>query len=274
MATPSEYLPAVRVMLVSEATRVEAKWAANPQECIAIGRELIGDADREHVLALLVDVHLRVVAIHTVAIGGLAQAPCDVAATFRAAILANAAGIVLVHNHPSGSAVFSDDDRRLWATIQEAGRLLGIGTHDFLVVTPGGGPAASLVHASEVGAERTRKTPAVEAEERAARRRIRCRTEDERTAFVSAIERGAGPGDFMWQERAGGPFLTFRGLARRFCSAGLALPERSTLALGLPKGASYASAARCLLRRWEGEGSGDELRDRGVAQIRRGPGAH
>ena len=56
---------------------------------------------------------------------------------FRAAIEANAAAIVLVHNHPSGDPTPSPDDRVITEQLAAAGRLLDIPVHDHVVIGQG-----------------------------------------------------------------------------------------------------------------------------------------
>jgi len=53
---------------------------------------------------------------------------------FRAAIAEAAAGVIVVHNHPSGNPTPSGDDRAVTRQLADAGRLLGIPLHDHLVV--------------------------------------------------------------------------------------------------------------------------------------------
>ena len=53
---------------------------------------------------------------------------------FRAAIAEAAAGVIVVHNHPSGNPAPSGDDRAVTRQLGEAGRLLGIPLHDHVVV--------------------------------------------------------------------------------------------------------------------------------------------
>ncbi len=53
---------------------------------------------------------------------------------FRAAIAEAAAGVIVVHNHPSGSPVPSGDDRSVTRQLVEAGRLLDIPVYDHVVV--------------------------------------------------------------------------------------------------------------------------------------------
>lgn len=267
MATATEYLPAVRVMLVSVATSVPMMNVVPVDAAIEAARQLIGDADRENIIALLVNYRGRVTAVHTVAIGSLTNAPFDVAALFRAAILANADGFILAHNHPSGDATFSYEDHASWRMVAEAGKLLGIKAIDFVVVTPGRGPVASMFLAGKT-AERARQeaVDARYAEEHVRRQAILCRSDEERDAFVAAITSGAGPGDCVVRAGKGNRRYTFQELARRLYSALLPLPEPARLVLGLPEGANFAGTARILLRRWKTEGSNHEPRDGGVAQ--------
>lgn len=56
---------------------------------------------------------------------------------FRAAIVAGAAAIVLVHNHPSGDPTPSTDDRIVTEQLVAAGRLLDVPVHDHIIVGAG-----------------------------------------------------------------------------------------------------------------------------------------
>ncbi|UCG88783.1 MAG: DNA repair protein RadC [Gemmatimonadota bacterium] len=53
---------------------------------------------------------------------------------FRAAIAEAAAGVIVVHNHPSGDPAPSADDRAVTRQLVEAGRVLDIPVHDHVVV--------------------------------------------------------------------------------------------------------------------------------------------
>ena len=64
---------------------------------------------------------------------------------FRAAIVAGAAALVLVHNHPSGDPTPSADDRAVTDQLVTAGRLLDIPVHDHVVI--GGGFYTSFAEA-------------------------------------------------------------------------------------------------------------------------------
>ena len=53
---------------------------------------------------------------------------------FRAAIAANAAGIILVHNHPSGDPTPSEADIKVTRDLIRAGQLLKIEVVDHVII--------------------------------------------------------------------------------------------------------------------------------------------
>ena len=53
---------------------------------------------------------------------------------FRHALRANCAGMIVVHNHPSGDPTPSKEDHDITARLAEAGRILGIPLLDHVVV--------------------------------------------------------------------------------------------------------------------------------------------
>ena len=53
---------------------------------------------------------------------------------FRAAILEAAAGVILVHNHPSGDPTPSAEDRAVTRQLVAAGTLLDIPVYDHVII--------------------------------------------------------------------------------------------------------------------------------------------
>jgi DNA repair protein RadC len=53
---------------------------------------------------------------------------------FREALLEPAAGVILIHNHPSGNPAPSEEDLRVTKQLVEAGRLLGIKVYDHIIM--------------------------------------------------------------------------------------------------------------------------------------------
>ena len=56
---------------------------------------------------------------------------------FQAAILSNAACMIMMHNHPSGNVSPSMDDLKMFEKMKDAGNLIGVPILDSIVVAPG-----------------------------------------------------------------------------------------------------------------------------------------
>ena len=90
--------------------------------------------DREYVIALHLDLRKNLIGYEVVAIGSSSKAIVEPALVYKSAILNNAAGIVLAHNHPSGSPRPSKEDQELTERLTNAGEILGIKFLDHLVI--------------------------------------------------------------------------------------------------------------------------------------------
>ena len=69
--------------------------------------------------------------------GGIASVPVEPRTIFTAALLANAAAVIVAHNHPSGDPEPSTQDITLTRRLLAAGDLLGIPVLDHLVIGDG-----------------------------------------------------------------------------------------------------------------------------------------
>jgi DNA repair protein RadC len=98
---------------------------------------LLQDEPSEVFAMLCMSTKQRVLAYHEVSRGTLDSTLVHPREVFRAAILANAATIVVCHNHPSGDPTPSPDDFALTTRLVAAGELLGIPVVDHIVVGDG-----------------------------------------------------------------------------------------------------------------------------------------
>ena len=105
-----------------------------PQQAAQAFCGLVGNPDRECFVALLLDGKNRIVALHLVSLGSLNQSIVTPRETFKAAILANSAAIILAHNHPTGDLTPSSEDIAITRRLKEAGDLLGIRVLDHIIV--------------------------------------------------------------------------------------------------------------------------------------------
>lgn len=90
--------------------------------------------DREHLVRLDLDNRNRLIGEETVAIGTADMAVLSPREIFKGALLNNATRIILIHNHPSGSAEPSCEDEQIENALREAGELLAIPVIDFLII--------------------------------------------------------------------------------------------------------------------------------------------
>ncbi len=76
----------------------------------------------------------RLLQVRELSAGTRRYAPVDAAELFRRALLDGASGVLLFHNHPSGSPEPSADDRLLTRRLAAAGATLGVPVLDHLIV--------------------------------------------------------------------------------------------------------------------------------------------
>lgn len=98
--------------------------------------------EREQLRLILLDTRNRVLEIPIIYIGNLNTSVIRVGELFAFALRANAAGMVVVHNHPSSNPTPSPEDIRVTERIVKAGELLDIDVMDHIVL--GGNSFVSL----------------------------------------------------------------------------------------------------------------------------------
>ncbi|MFA5029047.1 MAG: JAB domain-containing protein [Candidatus Methylomirabilota bacterium] len=75
-----------------------------------------------------------VLGVYQVGRGGLTEAPVAPSEIYRTALLASAAAVLMVHNHPSGRGTPSAEDRRLTQRLVAAGELLAVPLLDHVIL--------------------------------------------------------------------------------------------------------------------------------------------
>lgn len=94
----------------------------------------MGRLENEELRVVVLDTKNHVLKVETVYQGNVSSTLVRVGELFRTAVRLNAAGIILVHNHPSGDPTPSPDDLHMTAEALAAGRLLDIHVLDHLVI--------------------------------------------------------------------------------------------------------------------------------------------
>jgi DNA repair protein RadC len=94
--------------------------------------------EKETFHCLLMDSKNRVLREERISEGTLSESLVHPREAFRAAVREGAAGVIFVHNHPSGDPAPSREDVELTSRLMEAGKLLGIRFLDHVIVARSG----------------------------------------------------------------------------------------------------------------------------------------
>jgi DNA repair protein RadC len=122
-----------------------------PSDVFARLGPLLRDLRQEEFHALLLNSQHRVIRDVLVTRGILDASLIHPREVFRAAIVESAAGVILVHNHPSGDPTPSAEDRAVTRQLVSAGKAVGIPVLDHVVV--GEGRFVSLLERGCLGNE-------------------------------------------------------------------------------------------------------------------------
>ena len=108
--------------------------ATLPVTVDAEGISRYAQESQEHLGAVLLDSRHRLLKQCEIYVGTVARALVSTRDVVRIALEANATGVVLFHNHPSGDPTPSRDDVVLTGRLKEAGELMGIDVLDHVIL--------------------------------------------------------------------------------------------------------------------------------------------
>ena len=129
-------IPSVKIQLVKDGTinAAERPYISTPDDVAAIMRPVVELLAEERMYVMLLSTKNRVNAIQEVSVGSLNASVVHPREIFKAAILSNAAALILVHNHPSGDPTPSLEDIALTKAIVDAGKILNIPVLDHVIM--------------------------------------------------------------------------------------------------------------------------------------------
>ena len=107
---------------------------SNPEAAVDVMRDVLKDLDREMVCVVNLDNRMKPINYNVVSIGALDQSIVPIQNVYKSTILANAAGIMLFHNHPSGDISPSGPDYSVTKRLAEAGKLMDIPLIDHVII--------------------------------------------------------------------------------------------------------------------------------------------
>lgn len=90
--------------------------------------------EQEHLRLVLLDTRNYAISMPTIYIGSLNTSVVRIGELFRAAVRANAAAMIVAHNHPSGDPSPSPEDINVTREMVKAGKLMSIEVLDHVII--------------------------------------------------------------------------------------------------------------------------------------------
>lgn len=127
-------LKVVSIRLVDDPPLLSSKKVETMEDAVNLMGDELRKYDRELLCVLNMRTNGQVINMNVVSMGSLNGTMTAPRELFKSAILSNAAGIILMHNHPSGSCKPSKEDRMITKRMATCGAMLGINVLDHIIV--------------------------------------------------------------------------------------------------------------------------------------------
>lgn len=130
-------IPQIKLSYVSDGVGKRPSLSSSKEIVTAI-RESYEPGEieyREYFKVVYLNRGNKVIGMQVISMGGTAATVVDRKIIFTGALLANASGIVLTHNHPSGNTRPSVEDDRITRQIKEGCQILDIRLMDHIIIT-------------------------------------------------------------------------------------------------------------------------------------------
>lgn len=135
MEQENEYkLDMVSVRLVHDAPLMSEQKIHSPEDAIRVMGDFMCEMDREVVCVINLRSDGTPINGHVASIGALNQTLVSPRELLKAAILSNAAQMIMLHCHPSGSLVPSMEDMKMTNRMIEICDLIGIPLVDHIII--------------------------------------------------------------------------------------------------------------------------------------------
>ena len=124
----------VRLYLKNGNSLLSNEAITSPDIAVKVMGKMMCQMDREMLCVVNLDIQNRPINYNVVSIGGINQSTFAIGNIFKSAILCNAAKIIAMHNHPSGSMIASREDKLATFRLVQAGKLFDIEVLDHVIV--------------------------------------------------------------------------------------------------------------------------------------------
>ena len=106
-----------------------------PAKAVKKARSVMIDKHKENFIGLYLNSRKEVTKVELISLGTINKSIVHPREVFRPALIGRASGIIVLHNHPSGSVEPSEDDIIITNRLKKAGEILGIQLCDHIIFT-------------------------------------------------------------------------------------------------------------------------------------------
>ena len=119
----------------SEATLQFNNKVTSSKVVFEIMQPIIGELFHEEFWVIFLNNSSKIISKAQLSKGGITGTIVDVRLVFKLALENRATGLILCHNHPSGSLIPSDADKQITKKMKTAGEILDVKVLDHLIIT-------------------------------------------------------------------------------------------------------------------------------------------
>ena len=134
---PNHHLDFVRIKLISEKRLYSEEELTSSQKVVQFISKELAECDREVLCILNCNAKCQVINMNVVSMGSLTETLVTGRELFKSAILSNARGMILIHNHPSGDCTPSKQDVLVTERLVACGELIGITVLNHIILGRG-----------------------------------------------------------------------------------------------------------------------------------------
>ena len=134
----------VRLKLTDKTGVFSMERIDTPDKAVSVLAPVLAGLDREEVCVVNLDGKGRPINFNVVSIGSVNASLVTGRELYKTAILSNAAGMIMLHNHPSSDLQMSVSDRNVTEKMMYASLLLDIEFYDHVIVAGGTGKTFSI----------------------------------------------------------------------------------------------------------------------------------
>ena len=127
-------LEVVNIRLVREPSLYSERELNSPKAVVELMRDELSQYDKEVACILNLKMNNQVINMNIVSVGTINAALVSAREVFKSGVMANAAAIIMLHNHPSGNCKPSRADKLLTEHLYQAGQLMDIPLLDHIII--------------------------------------------------------------------------------------------------------------------------------------------